>query len=99
MTKYYRNLILQEYDKLINEAGYERVIISIEKDLELISLKVFFNLEEAREELDNILTFDTQITFQRFIPDDRGSGEAFQVSDKTLNKETLIYFDFIEFEE
>ena len=37
MTKYYRNLILQEYDKLINETGYERVIITIEKDLELIS--------------------------------------------------------------
>ncbi len=69
MTKYYRNLILQEYDKLINETGYERVIITIEKDLELISLKVFFNLKEAREELDNILTFDTQITFQRFITD------------------------------
>lgn len=98
MTKYYRNLILQEYDKLINEIGYERIIITVEKDLELISLKVFFNLEEAREELDNILTFDTQITFQRFIPDDKKSGEAFQISDKTFNKEFVVFFDFIEFE-
>lgn len=97
MMKYYRDLILQEYDKLINETGYERVIITVEKDLELISLKVFFNLDEAREEVDNILTLDTQAVFKRFIPDDK-NGEAFQISDKTLNKETVIFFDFIDFE-